>query len=208
MCSVWLMHMCDATHSYVWHDSIMCVAWLIHICDMTQSYVWQGSFDTLVLCALSHSCTCVTWLNHMCDMTHLTHVWCVVLPCTPRHVVCGDMWCLAIHTYIYRYGYRLRARREVCLTCHITHMNESCHTYEWVMSHAERYAWHATSKRVTAHTESDAVSSIGSSIIIASSWHDDSRDFESIMIIASSWQCWVTNSRQWCITTSSHHHSG
>jgi len=44
------MHMCDITHSYVWHDSFICATWLIHMCDMTHS--------------------CVSWLMHMCDLTH------------------------------------------------------------------------------------------------------------------------------------------
>ena len=33
----WLTHMCDMTHSYMWHDSFTCVTWLIHMCDMTHS---------------------------------------------------------------------------------------------------------------------------------------------------------------------------
>jgi len=33
----WLIHMCDMTHSYVWHDSSICVMWLFHMCDMTHS---------------------------------------------------------------------------------------------------------------------------------------------------------------------------
>ena len=64
ICVTWLIHMCDMTHSYVWHNSFICVTWLIHVawpihmCDMTHSYVWHDSF------------ICVTWLIHMCDMTH------------------------------------------------------------------------------------------------------------------------------------------
>jgi len=58
----WLTHVCDMTHSRVWHDSLTCVTWLTHVCDMTHSHVWHDSL------------TCVTWLTHMCDMTH-SHVW-------------------------------------------------------------------------------------------------------------------------------------
>ena len=39
-----LIHMCDMTQSYVWHDSFICVTWRIHMCDMTHSYVWHDSF--------------------------------------------------------------------------------------------------------------------------------------------------------------------
>jgi len=58
----WLIHLCDMTHSCVWHDSFMCVTWLFHMCDMTPSYVSRDSF------------ICVTWLIHMCDMTR-SYVW-------------------------------------------------------------------------------------------------------------------------------------
>ena len=46
ICVVWLVQMCDMTHSYVWHDSFICVTWLIHTCDMTHSYVWHESLMT------------------------------------------------------------------------------------------------------------------------------------------------------------------
>ena len=62
ICVTWLIHTCDMTHSYVWHDSFICVTWLIHTCDMTHSYVWHDSF------------ICVTWLIHMCGRTH-SYVW-------------------------------------------------------------------------------------------------------------------------------------
>ena len=62
MCVTWLIHMCDMTHSHVWHDWFTCVTWLIHICDMTHSYVWHDAF------------TWVTWLIHMCDMKH-SYIW-------------------------------------------------------------------------------------------------------------------------------------
>ena len=42
-CLTWLIHMCDMTHSYVWHDSFICVTRLIHICDMTHSYMWHDT---------------------------------------------------------------------------------------------------------------------------------------------------------------------
>ena len=34
--------------------------------------------------------------------------------------------------------------------CHVTHMNESCHTYEWVMSHI--WVSHVTHMNVSCHT--------------------------------------------------------
>ena len=82
----WLIHMCDMTHSYVWHDSFTCVTWLIHMCDMTHSCVWHDSF------------TCVTWLIHMCDMTH-SHVWHHLCDMTHSHV-CHNIATSLIHTCV------------------------------------------------------------------------------------------------------------
>jgi len=84
ICVTWLIHICDMTHSYVWHDSFICVTWLIHMCDMTYSYVWHDSFICVTchihMCDMTHSYMwhdsfiCVTWLIHMCDMTY-SYVW-------------------------------------------------------------------------------------------------------------------------------------
>ena len=38
-----LSHMCDMTHSYVWHASFIYVIQLIHINDRTHSYMWHNS---------------------------------------------------------------------------------------------------------------------------------------------------------------------
>jgi len=35
----WLIHRCDMTHLYVWHDIFMYVKWLIHTCDVMHSHV-------------------------------------------------------------------------------------------------------------------------------------------------------------------------
>jgi len=35
ICVTWLIHMCDMTHSYVWHDSFICVTCPIRECDVT-----------------------------------------------------------------------------------------------------------------------------------------------------------------------------
>ena len=38
-----LIHVCDMTHSYVWHVSFMCATWLIHMYDTTHSRVRPDS---------------------------------------------------------------------------------------------------------------------------------------------------------------------
>jgi len=73
----WLIHRCDMTRSYVWHDSfiLICVKLLVHTCDvthsmcvMTYSYVWHDSYVRVTWLILR-----TTWLIHMGDMTHSKH---------------------------------------------------------------------------------------------------------------------------------------
>ena len=65
ICVTWLIHMCDMTHSYVWHDSFICVTWLIHMWDMTHRDVCHDS----CIC-VADSFICVTWRIHVRDLTH------------------------------------------------------------------------------------------------------------------------------------------
>jgi len=71
----YIIHMCDMTHSYVWHDSFICVTWLIHMCDMTHSYVWHASFISV-------------W-HDLYDMTH-SHVRCPI-KCMLCERKCGSV---------------------------------------------------------------------------------------------------------------------
>ena len=58
-----LIHMCDMTHSYVWHDSF--------IRDMTHSREPAGGSPVATCFHIWHdSFICVKWLIHVCDMTH------------------------------------------------------------------------------------------------------------------------------------------
>jgi len=123
-CVTWLVHMCDMTHSYVWHDSFIRVTWLI-------PYMWHDTFinmnesaQTNLLChtpvALyaGHMSTikCVTWLIHMCDMTH-SYVW-------PDSFHICDM----THSYIW-----MSRHRQICCVTHLWHfMQAICqHSKVW-----------------------------------------------------------------------------
>jgi len=105
--ATWLIHMCDMTHCYVWHDAWICVTWLIDMCVMTHSCMWH---DSLIR---------VTWLVRVCDTAYV-------------YVVRGWFVRAMTHLYVWRGSF-------VCVTClhasrHVTHISESCHTYE--SSHA------------------------------------------------------------------------
>jgi len=85
MSHIWLIHMCDKTHSDVQHDAVIMRAKTDssvrcdsitratgrnHMCDMTHSYVQQDSFGcaTYLSHYVRHDSICATWLNHKCDM--------------------------------------------------------------------------------------------------------------------------------------------
>jgi len=74
ICVTWLIHMCDVTHSYVRHDSLI---YITHTCDKTHSYEWHDSFirETWLIHTWRDSFICATWLTntwliHTWDMTH------------------------------------------------------------------------------------------------------------------------------------------
>jgi len=151
MCVTWLIHVCDMTHSCVWHDSFMCVTWPIHLCDMTHSCVWHDSFIRVPwlihMCDMTYShvwhdsSICVTWLIHMCDMTHPS-VWHVtwlffMWDMTHKHsyfLVCctGD----DVHFSALHHEGRHKNRSHLCVTwlihtCDITqfHMGHESQTF-------------------------------------------------------------------------------
>ena len=138
MCLTWLVHMCDVTHSYVWHDAFICVTWLIHMCDMTPSYVWH---DSLI---------CATWLIHMCDITH-SYVWHDSFMCVTRPIHMCDM----THSYVWHDVWHVRQMHGGVVSfiwmSHVPHMIESCYTYECVTSHIWMSHISGTYERVTSH---------------------------------------------------------
>ena len=122
--------MCDMTQSEERHGSFWCtsrnqcaVSRISTKRDMTHAYVRHSAFISMTClihtCDVTHlyvwhdSFTCVTCLIHVCDMTHS----CVWLDYESHH-------------------------RDSNTGDHPYTMNESCHTYERVMSHT--WISHAT----------------------------------------------------------------
>jgi len=88
----WRIHMCtcDVTRSYAWHNSFTCAIWLIYMCDITHSHVQQifltyatrfsgfsqalmsapitvdmyVEFDMTYSYVWHDACICATWLIH------------------------------------------------------------------------------------------------------------------------------------------------
>ena len=69
-----LIHMCDMTESYVWHEWFMCVTWMNHKRCIMHTYEWVIS--ARVAHSFTHTNESCVWqshiqLIHMCGMTHL-----------------------------------------------------------------------------------------------------------------------------------------
>jgi len=62
VCVTWLIYMCDMTHLYVRHDSLICETWLIHSVTWLIHIRVSDVTWILVKCDVKHSCV---W-----DMTH------------------------------------------------------------------------------------------------------------------------------------------
>jgi len=131
----WLTTMCDMTHSYVWHDSLICVTWLIHMCDMTHYYVRH---DNVFICVIFIRCSeelclafiCVIWLTTMCDMTH----WYVChesLICVPWLIRMCDM----THSYVI---YIQDARRRSVWHSYVWHDSLLC-AISWLICRCDIY---------------------------------------------------------------------
>jgi len=108
--SQWNRDACDMT-SYIWHDSFICVTWL----TPRKILHWK-----VICCYMSKAMT-HSHVWHDCDMTH-SYVWHDSFVCV-TWLICGDL-------LLYVEGFMSHVWMN-----HVTHMNESCHTWEQVVSH-------------------------------------------------------------------------
>ena len=110
---------------------------------MTHPYVWQYSF------------ICVKWLIHVCDIFTYSSVCSKIPRCAneEEHIM------------------YTRTKTRACLS-YMWHERESCHTYEWVMSHT--WMRHVTHMNETCHTYAWVMSHIGTKTRACLSyvWHD------------------------------------
>ena len=160
---------CNVFDSYVRHDSLMCATGL----DMTCSNIWIFKYSNM----RSGSLTCETSCSYTCDMTH-SCVWLNPFICLtkPIHV------CYMKHSYVWHDAFMcvtwrihvldqyyssiyicdtasLHSHKWHCLIArHVTHMNESCHTHECVMSHT--WMRHVTHMHESCHTHDCLMSRI------------------------------------------------
>jgi len=126
---VWLIHMCDMTHAYAWHDSCimlhLCV-WLVRMRDTTRAYVRHGSFTCVTHAYEKYaSFTCVTRPFCMCDMTQ-AYEW--HTPLMSLHI-----WYIINMVYLQLKPNQIGAwaMSHMQTSKFYTHVNDFCHTYEW-----------------------------------------------------------------------------
>jgi len=129
-CATWLFHICN--------DEGQCDIWRTHICDMSRSYAhWHGT---------THS-----WLIHD---SFVTHSWLIRDSIISVVIWCNAFWCIHICDVIHSCASFLQnivsftglfCKRDLfdmtewmlqgyVSISHVTEINESRHTHEWVMT--------------------------------------------------------------------------
>jgi len=104
---------CNRTHPYTRHNFFVCVTWGIYICDMTHSHAFRNI-------GVDESCrTCEAVMSHIW-MRRRTYEWVWVFSGATKNM------CDITHLY--------KCDSQIWVF-HVTHINESCRTYAWVVSH-------------------------------------------------------------------------
>jgi len=123
-----LIRVCDMTHSCVWHDSLIRGTWLIYVTFM----FYEGHIHnkTCLFCISYHGETWFEWYTR------------------PPHTPLSSI----LHTHIYERIHEHIQGQDfmmVIWVSHIPHIDESCHTHEWVYIMSESYT---TYRWVMSHT--------------------------------------------------------
>ena len=145
ICDMTRIYICDMT-IYMWHD-------YIHIRDMTHTRHFTGINGS---CHTYEWVTSHTWMSHVTrtNESHhtytykwvLSHIW-------MNHVTHMNESDHITHvTYAYMSHVAHRSYRVIshhtCHTCIHVHINESYHTYEWIMSHMWSQGHRSTPSRL------------------------------------------------------------
>jgi len=143
------IYMCDVTLSCVCgtprHDSFMCVIhhpWVVSHRYETYGWVMSHHWNDMTHAYEGN----MTWLIHMCDVTFSCECG------TPRYDSSRNVWQIDVYlrhdSFMYRWIVMSRMtclcnslicswKRGTVYMSHVTCLNESCPTYESVMSHSQ-----------------------------------------------------------------------
>ena len=138
-----LSHVCNMTHSYMWHDASTCVIykWIMSHIQMTSISLHLHEWNWM------NTSTCVIWFIHvsdmlvirMCDMIHLydkdSFVWVTCLICmrnmTHLHVWHASVMCATWLIYICDMPQsRVHHDSFMCVTWCLP-MSDMPHSYVW-----------------------------------------------------------------------------
>jgi len=136
ICVTWFICMCNMTHLYAWHDSLIRVTWIIAMCDTTYSYVQYDSFVRVI------------WLNHIESKTH-AHIWLVHIWYCNEHrkrqrrtrivrlVDTASLWIFSLNrsitcVYVQYFSNSVFWRTHTCARTH-THTHAHAHTHTSVV---------------------------------------------------------------------------
>jgi len=158
--------MSESCHTYAWVMSHIPMSEVTHMNESRKWYIDQVVVHTWMshVTHVNESChTCEKVMTHKSSHTHMNgwYRWhdsfvCVtwlnhMCDMTPSYVTL--LWLYSLMCVAWR-------MLESCHTYewvmshiwvgHVTHMNESCHTYEWVMSHI--WVGHVTHMNESCHT--------------------------------------------------------
>jgi len=149
----WLIHMCDMTHSYMWHDSFICATiwyiWRSHhgTHRNASSHIWMR--DVICMNASCHTCSrqadrCEypkSWQAMGMayeDTWVMSHVWIYISTRTwishVTHEWVMSHICMS-HVACIHKAYTYEWVKSHMWMSHVTHVNESRHTCECVTSH-------------------------------------------------------------------------
>jgi len=132
----------ESRHTYAWVKQDPSTAtWMNESChtyEWVMSHVWMGYISVFSRMSesgvMSH-----TWMSHGTHMNESRHTYAWVkqnmsAP-TSMNESCRAKWlihmCNMTHLYVWPYS---RVMSHIWMS-HVAHVNESCHTHEWVTSH-------------------------------------------------------------------------
>jgi len=144
-----LIRVCDMTHSCVWHDSLIRGTWLIYVTFM----FYEGHIHnkTCLFCISYHGETWFEWYTR------------------PPHTPLSSI----LHTHIYERIHEHIQGQDfmmVIWVSHIPHIDESCHTHEWVYIMSESYT---TYRWVMSHTWMSLYHIMGHDSFVCVTWRID-----------------------------------
>jgi len=152
---------CEPSSLLLWH-ACECESWHTYECHI-HMYKWESCHTYIYYCQpfpllLQHTYQCESWYTHECESwyTHECESW-YTHECESWYTHECESWyihkCESWYTHQCESWYTHQCESwytHECESCHgiteishgahkwishIPHMNESCHTYEWVMSH-------------------------------------------------------------------------